>query len=317
MKRIFTILPIISMIMLYSCSQKQAADLIIINGKVFTVDASNPAAEAIAVKGETIIDVGNTSRINRLYSGEKTKVIDARGRLVIPGFNDAHIHFGPLDPDYIELRYITDPSVITSKVAAQVAKSKPGQVIRGGHWDHEMFPDRQWPAKELIDKVAPDNPVILSRADGHSVLVNSYVLKKSGITGNTPDPPGGEIQKDPVTGEPTGILKDNAENMIRTGEEVRTVLTPDEMKEKTRQGYLLALREAAEFGVTSVQVPGFADFSAYTKLKEEDLLTCRIDIGQPLTDDTIKLKMYLEQAASYPRESDWIRFGYLKAFIDG
>ena len=156
------------MTMLYSCSQKQSADLIIINGKVFTVDASFPAAEAIAVKGETIIDVGNSSRISREYSDEKTVVIDARGRLVIPGFNDAHIHFGPLDPDYIELRYITDPSLITSKVAAQVAKSKPGQVIRGGHWDHEMFTDRQWPAKELIDRVSPDNPVILSRADGHS-----------------------------------------------------------------------------------------------------------------------------------------------------
>ncbi|HRR93479.1 MAG TPA: amidohydrolase family protein, partial [Bacteroidales bacterium] len=172
MKRIFIILPVISMTMLNSCSQRETADLIIINGKVFTVDASNPSAEAVAVKGEKIIDVGNSSRIRKLYSGEKTVVIDAGGRLVIPGFNDAHIHFGPLDPDYIELRYISDPSVITSKVAAQVAKSKPGQVIRGGHWDHEMFTDRQWPAKELIDKVSPDNPVILSRADGHSVLVN-------------------------------------------------------------------------------------------------------------------------------------------------
>ncbi|HRT90126.1 MAG TPA: amidohydrolase [Bacteroidales bacterium] len=316
MKRIFIILPVISMTMLNSCSQRETADLIIINGKVFTVDASNPSAEAVAVKGEKIIDVGNSSRIRKLYSGEKTVVIDAGGRLVIPGFNDAHIHFGPLDPDYIELRYISDPSVITSKVAAQVAKSKPGQVIRGGHWDHEMFTDRQWPAKELIDKVSPDNPVILSRADGHSVLVNSYVLKKSGITKNTPDPPGGEIQRDPVTGEPTGILKDNAENLIKTGD-VKTVLTPEEMREKTRQGYLLALREAAEYGVTSVQVPGYADFNAYTKLKEEGLLTCRIDIGQPLTGDTVKLKSYLEQAGKYPRESDWIRFGYLKAFIDG
>ena len=140
-----------------------------------------------------------------------TKVIDAGGRLVIPGFNDAHVHFGPLDPDYIELRYTTDPSVITEKVKAQVARSKPGELIRGGHWEHEMFIDKKWPTKELIDKVSPDNPVMLSRADGHSVLVNTYVLKASGITKNTPDPFGGEIQKDPVTGEPTGILKENAE----------------------------------------------------------------------------------------------------------
>ncbi len=84
-----------------------------------------------------------------------TKVIDARDRLVMPGFNDAHVHFGPLDPDYIELRYTTDPSVFTEKVRAQVAKSKPGELIKGGHWEHEMFIDKKWPAKELIDKVSP------------------------------------------------------------------------------------------------------------------------------------------------------------------
>jgi len=304
------------MFFLNACKQKETADLIIINGKVYTVDSSNPYAEAVAVKGEKIIAVGKNSEILRMAEKGRTNIIDARERLVIPGFNDAHIHFGPLDPDYIELRYSTDPSVITQKVAQQVAKSKPGVVIRGGHWDHEMFTDRKWPSKELLDKVSPENPVILSRADGHSVLVNSYVLRMSGITRNTPDPAGGEIQRDPVTGEPTGILKDNAENLIKTGE-VKEVLTPEEQREKRYRGYLLALREAAEFGVTSVQVPGYADFNAYTKLKEEGLLTCRIDIGQPLTGDTVKLKSYLEQARKYPRESDWIRFGYLKAFIDG
>ena len=110
------------------------------------------------------------------------------------------------------------PSVITQKVKAQVAKSKPGELISGGHWEHEMFIDRNWPTKELIDDVSPDNPVILSRADGHSVLVNSYVLKASGITKDTPDPFGGEIEKDPVTGEPTGIIKENALQLIKTGE---------------------------------------------------------------------------------------------------
>ena len=98
-----------------------------------------------------------------------------------------------------------------------MAKSKPGQLIRGGHWVHEMFTDKKWPSKELIDKVSPDNPVLLERADGHSVLVNSYVLKISGITKDTKDPFGGEIQRDPVTGEPTGILKDAAMNLIKTG----------------------------------------------------------------------------------------------------
>lgn len=303
------------MLIISSCNREEVADLVIINGKVFTVDPSIPYAEAVAIKGEFITEVGKNSKILKLV-GEKTSVIDAKGRLVIPGFNDAHIHFGPLDPDYIELRYTTDPATITEKVAAMVAKSKPGQVIRGGHWDHEMFTTREWPTKELIDRVSPDNPVILSRADGHSVLVNSYVLKKSGITKNTPDPPGGEIQRDPVTGEPTGILKDNAENLIRLGD-VSVSLTPEEQKAKTWEGYLLALKEAREYGVTSIQIPGSADFEVYEKLKEQGLLTSRIDIGQALTGDTNRLKRYLELAQKYPRDSNWIRFGYLKVFVDG
>ena len=251
-----------------------------------------------------------------MVSKNATKIIDAKGRLVIPGFNDAHVHFGPLDPDYIELRYTTDPSVITEKVKEQVARSKPGELIRGGHWEHEMFTDRKWPSKELIDKVSPDNPVILNRADGHSVLVNSYVLKKSGITRNSKNPFGGEIQKDPVTGEPTGILKESVEYLIKTGE-VKPGRTPEEEAARTRQGYLLALKEAREYGVTSIQIPGSADFNAYEKLQSEDLLTSRIDIGKSLTGDSSILSKYNDLRIKYPPDGNWIRFGYLKAFIDG
>lgn len=304
--------------MTISCSggKDGKADLVIINGKALTIDRDNPVAEALAVRGESIIAVGTTGKISSFIEKGRTRVIDARGRLVIPGFNDAHVHFGPLDPDYIELRYTTDPAMITHKVKEQVEKSKPGQLIEGGHWEHEMFNDRQWPAKELIDAVSPDNPVVLSRADGHSVLVNSYVLKKSGITKDTPDPFGGEIQKDPVTGEPTGILKESAERLIKTGA-VKTDRTPEEEAARMKQGYLLALKEAAEYGVTSVQIPGSADFSAYESLQAEGSLTARIDIGKPLTGDTERLKQYDELRKKYPAGSNWIRFGYLKAFIDG
>jgi predicted amidohydrolase YtcJ len=245
-----------------------------------------------------------------------TKVIDAGGRLVVPGFNDAHVHFGPIDPDYIELRYTTDPSIITEKVKAQVARSKPGELIKGGHWEHEMFIDKKWPAKELLDKASPDNPVMLSRSDGHSILVNSYILKASGITKYTPDPFGGEIQKDPVTGEPTGILKENAEGLIKTGE-VNPGRTADEEASRLWQGYLLAMKEAREFGVTSIQVPGSADFDAYVKLQAGGNLTSRIDIGASLTADTILLRKFLGLEKKFPKAGDWIRFGYLKAFIDG
>lgn len=316
MKRLTVLISATIMLTIASCHKEEIADLIIINGKVLTIDASNPLTEALAIRGEMIIAVGKTREISRYSSDGFTKIIDASGRLVIPGFNDAHAHFGPLDPDYIELRYITDPSVLTEKVRLQVERSEPGELIRGGHWDHEMFNDRQWPAKDMIDKVSPDNPVILSRIDGHSVLVNSYVLRKSGITGNTPDPPGGEIMKDPVTNEPTGILKERAKGLIRA-EKLITSLTPGEQQEKTWQGYILALKEAAEYGVTSIQVPGFADFSAYEKLREQGLLTSRIDIGQALSGDSSKLESYIELSKRYPRDSNWIRFSYLKCFIDG
>jgi len=316
MKHLIISLSIIIMIFSDSCTQKEKADLVIINGKVLTIDKDNPFAQAVAIKGETIIAVGTTKEISGFIDKDITKVINAGRRLVIPGFNDAHVHFGPLDPDYIELRYTTDPSVITEKVKAQVARVRPGELINGGHWEHEMFIDKKWPTKELIDKVSPNNPVILSRADGHSILVNSYVLRASGITKNSKDPFGGVIQKDPVTGEPTGIIKENAEEMIKTGE-VKADRTEEEATAKLWQGYLLAVKEARELGVTSVQVPGRGDFVSYEKLQKEGLLTCRIDIGEQLTGDTSLLKKYLETAKKYPREGNWIRFGYLKAFIDG
>lgn len=297
-------------------AQIQKADLVILNGKVLTIDKENPLAQAVAIKDDKIIAVGSSSEISLLIEKCCTKVIDAKGRLVIPGFNDAHVHFGPLDPDYIELRYTTDPSVITQKVKEQVARSKPGEIIRGGHWEHEMFTDKKWPTKDLLDKVSPQNPVMLSRADGHSVLVNSYLLKVSGIDKNTPNPFGGEIQKDPVTGEPTGILKENAEGLIKTGE-VKHSRTIEEETAREWNGYLLAFKEAREYGVTSVQVPGEGDFGTYEKLQKAGELTSRIDIGKSLTGDTDLLKKYAELVKKYPDEGNWIRFGYLKAFIDG
>src|SRR5664279_2536024 len=316
MKKIIISLSVFIMSTTGSFAQMEKADLVIINGKILTIDKNNPIAQAVAIKGEKIIAVGSTAEISLLIEKCCTKVIDAGGRLVLPGFNDAHVHFGPLDPDYIELRYTTDPTVIREKVKMQVARSRPGELISGGHWEHEMFTDKKWPAKELIDNVSPDNPVVLSRADGHSVLVNSYVLKASGITKNTPDPFGGVIQKDPVTGEPTGILKENAEGLIKTGE-VKPSRTADEEAARVWQGYLLALEEARELGVTSVQVPGAGDFEAYEKLQKSGELTCRIDIGKSLTADTVLLKSYLLLRKKYPGDADWIRFGYLKAFMDG
>ncbi|MBE0676965.1 MAG: amidohydrolase, partial [Bacteroidales bacterium] len=279
-------------------------------------DDANPYAEAIAVKGEMIIAVGTNKAVSKMIAEGVTEVIDAGGRLVIPGFNDAHAHFGPVNPDYIELRYMTDPSVITERVREQVAKSKPGELIRGGHWEHEMFTTKEWPTKELIDAVSPNNPVALSRTDGHSVLVNSYVIKNSGITKETPDPFGGEIMRDPVTGEPNGIFKEAAMDLLKYGA-VRVERTPEEEAQRTLTGYLMALEQARQLGITSIQIPGPANWEMYEQLSASGDLTSRIDIGAVLTDNVERLSQYRQLAEKYPSTGNWLRFGYLKDFMDG
>ena len=310
---------VISFFIFTQCGESQkgeAADLVIKNANIVTIDKDNPRAEAIAIKGEMIIAVGSDKSIEKYIKKDSTQVIDAQGRLVIPGFNDAHAHYGPVNPDYIELRYITDPKIITEKVKERVAQVQPGELIRGGHWEHEMFYNKQWPTKELIDPVAPDNPVMLSRADGHSVLVNSYVLKASGITKDTPDPFGGEIQKDPVTGEPTGILKESAKGLIKTGA-IKIERTPEEQKEILLKGWQAALDMAARLGVTSIQYPGGGDAKLFQQFMDEGKLTVRIDVAGRLTDKLEQLKKYDELRIKYPRKGNWIRFGYLKGFMDG
>jgi len=299
----------------YMESSASHADLVIKNAKIVTIDKDNPRAEAIAVKGEFIIAVTSNKNINQYIKEGTTKVIDAKGRLVIPGFNDAHVHFGSINPDYIDLRYITDPKVITERVKEKIAKAKPGELIRGGNWEHEMFYNKQWPTKELIDHVSPNNPVVLSRADGHSVLVNSYVIKKSGITKDTPDPFGGEIQKDPETGEPTGIFKETAKRLLKYGA-VKVKRTTEEEEERLMKGWQAAFDMAAKLGVTTVQLPP-GQFKMYQKFRDMGKLTLRVYVGQPLPKDEKQLERYVELQKKYAPEDNWIRFGYLKGFIDG
>ena len=301
-----------------ACAQEYTgppADLVVTNAKVVTIDEDNPRAEAVAVIGEEIVAVGSDSKI-QAYIGEETEIVDAGGRLMIPGFNDAHAHYGPLDPEYIELRYITDKNVITEKVRERVAQVEPGVLIRGGHWEHEMFDDKQWPTKELLDEVAPDNPVVLSRADGHSSLVNSYVLRASGITNDTPDPFGGEIQRDPETGEATGIFKEQARSLLRYNA-VQVDRTPEEQAELRRQGWDAMLEYTRSLGITSIQHAGGGNGDLYQQMMDEGRLTVRVDIDGRLTDDSEQLDRYEALRERFPHDGDWIRFGYIKGFIDG
>jgi len=308
-----------ALVALSSCApapQVEPADMVVRNAKIVTIDQENPRAEAIAMTGEFIVAVGSNEDIDPYIEEGRTQVIDAGGRLVVPGFNDAHAHFGPVNTDYIDLRYITDPSIITERVREAVAKAQPGELIRGGHWEHEMFTTREWPTKELIDPVSPNNPVALSRADGHSVLVNSYVIKNSGITKDTPNPPGGEIQKDPVTGEPTGIFKETAGRLLDYGA-VEVERTPEEEEQRRMAGWRAAFDMAKSLGVTSIQHPGGGDAELYQKFMDMGELPVRIDVAGSLTGDPDELAKWDELRKRYPPEGNWIRCGYLKGFIDG
>jgi len=319
-KRLPAVMLILSLVFLVgACSQPYEgppADFVIKNAKIVTIDKDNPRAEAVAVIGEFIIAVTSNKKIEQYIEEGKTRVIDAQGRLVVPGFNDAHIHFlsGGQSMMNLDFRYVHDVKTIQKMVAERVKESKPGELIRGGGWEHETFPDKKWPTKEILDEVAPNNPVMLSRADGHSVWVNSYVIKMSGITKDTPDPPNGTIVKDPVTGEPTGIFKEGAQGLLKARSSVR--LTPEEIAARSDRALELALEAARKTGVTSIQQLN-GGYEQFQRFKDEGRLTLRVTFNMALPDNEERLKNLDELRQRFPQKDNWIRFGYLKAFMDG
>lgn len=294
----------------------ESADLVIKNAEIVTIDKDNPRAEAVAIKGEFIIAVTSNKKINQYIGEGITKVIDAKGRLLVPGFNDAHIHFtsGGRSMMNLDFRYVHDLETIQQMVKEKVAQSKPGELIVGRGWEHETFPDKKWPTKEILDAVAPDNPVMLSRADGHSVWVNSYIIERSEITKDTPDPPNGTIVKDPVTGEPTGIFKEGARRLLKVESSVK--LSPEEQEERADRGLELALDAARRTGVTSIQQLN-GEYERFQRFKDEGKLTLRVTFNMAMPDDEQGLKRLDELRKRFPQENNWIRFGYLKIFIDG
>ena len=319
-KKLSAIIIILSLVFLAgACSQPYEgppADFVIKNAKVVTIDKDNPRAQAVAVRGEFIIAVTSNRKIEQYIDETTTQVIDAKGRLVVPGFNDAHIHFlsGGSSMMNLDFRYVHDVQTIQKMVAEKVKESKPGELIRGGGWEHETFPDKKWPTKEILDAVAPNNPVMLSRADGHSVWVNSYVIKMSGITKDTPDPPNGTIVKDPVTGEPTGIFKEGASGLLKARSSVR--LSPEEREQRADRALELALGAARKTGVTSIQQLN-GGYEQFQRFKDEGRLTLRVTFNMGLTADEESLKELDELRKRFPQDNNWIRFGYLKGFIDG
>src|SRR5712691_5078471 len=254
-----------------------AADMIIVDAKIRTMDLSQPLAEAVAVSGNRIVAVGSTKEIEKLL-GPKTRIVDAKGQLVLPGFNDAHVHFmsGGFQLSSVDLRDATTPQEFAERIRDFAAKLPEGRWITGGDWDHERWPDAKLPAKELIDRYTPDTPVFVNRLDGHMALANSLALKLAGVTRETKDPDGGVIVRDSKTGEPTGILKDAAQSFVWK-------VIPAVSFEEKLAAARAATNHAASLGVTSVQdMSAGVDVGVYQTLLDRGELTTRIYAVWPL-----------------------------------
>jgi len=290
-----------------------AADLVLINGNIVTVDKNNPRAEALAVKGDTILAIGSYKEIETYIDKKETKIIDLQGKLALPGFNDSHVHFiyGGHALMSVSLDRVTSFDEIQRRVQEKIEDKNDGEWIEGRGWDQEILPGKKWPTKELIDVVAPNNPIVLERICGHCALVNSYVLRISGITKETLDPPGGVIIKDPGTGEPTGILHEKAMDLIKWPQ-----LSERESHEMDKRAVKLAVKEAARFGVTSVHnLDG--KIGVFKELLDEGELTVRVYAGEELTSSPEKLQEYREWKQMLVDNNHMLKFGVIKGFIDG
>src|SRR5579871_2032816 len=189
-------------------AQAQTADLVILNAKVYTADGSGKFQEALAIRGNRILRAGTTQAISALR-GPNTKVIDAHGAAVVPGFNDIHVHLlsGGLALDNVMLQGARTLAEVQSRIKTFVQAHPDRAWIQGGGWNYGAFPG-DMPTRAQLDAAVPDRPAVMRCYDGHSVWVNSKSLALAKITKNTPDPPNGFIVRDPKTGEPTGLLKE-------------------------------------------------------------------------------------------------------------
>ncbi|HVN06356.1 MAG TPA: amidohydrolase, partial [Bryobacteraceae bacterium] len=287
---------------------QQSATLVLLNGKVWTVNPAQPRAEAVACVGNHIAAVGSNDEI-RKWIGPTTETIDLAGKLLLPGFNDSHVHFydGGDNLAGVQLRTAKSEAEFRDRIAAFAAKLPAGRWITGGNWDHENWTPARLPTRQLIDAVSASHPVFVNRLDGHMALANSEALKLAGITRETPDPPGGTIVHD-AAGDPTGVLKDAA-----MGRVYRVIPAPS--PEQIADAVRAAMRYAAENGVTSVQDMSAAPeiLRVYQTLRARGELTVRISGHQPLASWERLAAIGLHAAFG----GEKLQIGGLKGFADG
>jgi predicted amidohydrolase YtcJ len=283
-------------------------DLALVNGKIWTVNDRQPEAQAVACRNGRIIAVGTNDEIRALF-GTVTKVLDLGGKRVVPGFNDAHVHFfsGGRGIASVQLRDASSPEVFRDRIGAYAKRIPKGRWITEGNWDHENWKPANLPTRQLIDAVTQDNPVFINRLDGHMALANSLALKLAGITKDSKDPDGGKIVRD-ASGEPTGVLKDAAMDAVD-----RVIPPPSDAE--LIEAIEAAMKYAAENGVTSVQdMSASADVvRAYQALLSSGRLTVRVSGHQPLASWERLARVGIRAGFG----NDYLKLGALKGFADG
>jgi predicted amidohydrolase YtcJ len=291
-----------------------AADIVLRNGKIATLNGKQPEATALAVWRERILVVGNDADVQPLV-GPATRVIDLQGRRVVPGFHDSHVHLlaGGLMLSQVDLKDAADEAEFGRRLREFDRKLPPGRWMLGGNWDHDRAFAGKLPDAAILDKYVPSRPVFIRRYDGHMALVNTKALELAGVTATTPDPAGGVVYRKTGTKEPTGLLRDNAMGLVG-----RLVPPPDD--DAIAAAVQAALVELRRVGITSVQdmagldAPTRAElFRHYQKLKQTGQLTVRIRLYWPLA-----AWQSLAQLGILVNLGDlWLAIGIFKDFIDG
>ncbi|HEX8267936.1 MAG TPA: amidohydrolase [Pyrinomonadaceae bacterium] len=288
---------------------KRRVSLLLFNGKVFTADENYSVAEAVAVDGERIVAVGNTRDLRNQF--QAAREIDLQGRLVTPGFNDAHVHFfrGALALLNVNLLDTKSLSEAQSRVAEKVKTVKPGEWIAGRGWDHTIW-KQSFPTKKDLDQIAPNNPVYLVRVDGHVAWVNSAALRAAGVTRDTKNPEGGEIEKD-AAGEPTGVLKETAQGLVSR-------LIPQPTAAQNQTAMEMALDMARRLGITSIQDnSGYETTRLYRQFLQQNKLTVRVSEWQNFEDSIEQLKAQRAEFASFKDDPNRLKLTALKGYVDG
>ena len=288
----------------------EAADMVFKNGNIYTANDRQPKAEAVAVKAGRIIFVGSNADAKR-YEGKQTRVVDLKGETVVPGLTDAHYHLIGVGQREMTLNLEGSSSLedFLTKVKARVDRAKPGEWVTGRGWIETFWKPPVFPTRQDLDRISPDNPVFLRRADGHGAVANSAALKLAGIDRKTPSPFGGEISKDKA-GEPNGMLLDNAQALI-------TRHIPQTTPSDIEQAVLLGVERSIRLGWCQVQDPGgsYDDVALYKKLYDEGKIKLRI--YKAVYGPTKDSERLLEEGAITEAYDDHFNLRTIKVVFDG